>query len=83
MFSPVAGPSRIPDVPRPTKQPRRTEAGSTLAGMQPGPGLKALPDDVLLLIIGLIDVEDIIALRLVRLLLYDGDVPQLNESSLL
>ncbi|KZV70049.1 hypothetical protein PENSPDRAFT_685812 [Peniophora sp. CONT] len=68
MFSPVAGPSRIPDAPRPTKQPRRTEAhdvaGSTLAGMQPGPGLKALPDDVLLLIIGLIDVEDIIALRL-------------------
>ncbi|VDB96482.1 unnamed protein product [Peniophora sp. CBMAI 1063] len=69
MFSPVAGPSRIPDTPRPTKQARRDihhldVAGSTLAGMQPGPGLKALPDDVLLLIIGLIDVEDIIALRL-------------------
>lgn len=69
MLSPVAGPLRIPDGFRPAKQTRRTEAqdfaGSTLTGMQSGLCLQALSDDVLLSIIGLLDVRYIIALRLV------------------
>lgn len=69
MLSPVTGPSRPPNGPRPTKQPRRTEAhdvaGSTLTGMQPRVSLEALPDDVLLSVVGLVDVKDVIALRLV------------------
>ena len=69
MFLPVAGPSRLPDAPPPSKHPRLTQEDEEMMdevkGMGTGPGLKALPDDILLLIIGLIDVEDIIALRLV------------------
>ena len=70
MFLPVAGPSRLPDAPPPSKYPRLTQEQDTDddmmdEGMVGSAGLKALPDDILLLIIGLIDVEDIIALRLV------------------
>jgi hypothetical protein len=75
MSSPGAGPSSIPmSRPIPRKKhcpPNYMDASSSWRSLNPNPlSLSSLPPDILLLIIGLIDIEDILALRRVRFRLF-------------